>query len=122
MNPLESAAGGFGLIFIFAFWVFVAAWAILSFMLPFFVHGILNQAKRTNLLLQQLVTLAEQAQEEADQDRHAQATQVDNTFSMLKAIRDQQANGAQMQTLIQHAQYQTEVTKHRLETGQHGAS
>lgn len=115
---MEIFSGILGLAFV----LFLIVYAIITFLLPFFVHGILNQANRTNVLLQRLVDLAEQAQDEADRDRRAQALQVENTFAMLKSIRDQQANGAQMQTLIQHAQYQTEVTKHRLETGQQVAS
>lgn len=121
MNTNEFLGGGIGLVGLFVF-IVLGAWLVLTFLLPFFVHSIVNQSKRTNVLLQQLVDLAEQAQDEVDRDRRAQALQVENTFAMLKSIRDQQANGAQMQTLIQHAQYQTEVTKHRLETGQQVAS
>jgi hypothetical protein len=110
MDPLEFIGGGIGLVIFIAVGLFLFVYAIITFLMPFFVYGILQEAKTTNARLAQLISLAEKANRHATADTEARSFQVENTFAVLKKIRDNS------DTLLTHAQYQTEVTKHQLET------
>jgi hypothetical protein len=106
MNSPDYLSGGI----LFVIGVFVVVYAIISFLLPFFVHSISLHAKRTNQLLEELATLMEQSAEAAEKEAEARSHQAEISITLVRALKDSS------EALLTHAQYQTEVTKHRLET------
>jgi hypothetical protein len=106
MNSPDYLSGGI----IIIIGVFVVVYALISFLLPFFVHSISLQAKRTNQLLADIATLMEQAAEAAEKEAEARSHQAEISIALVRALKDSS------DALLTHAQYQTEVTKHQMET------
>lgn len=105
LDPLTSA--GFGITGVFIF-IFLIVYAIISFLLPFIFWGILRQARTSNLLLTRIAEQTAQTQRESAQENKEISRQLGLTVAALQRIKD---SG---DAIVTHAQYQTEVTKHRL--------
>lgn len=86
--------------------VFLIAYAVITFMLPFFVHSILERTKATNQLLRDLLA-------EAEAEAKARSDQAEMMIDALQRIKEADDQ------LVIHAQYQTEVTKHQLAAAPH---
>lgn len=100
---IESIFAGGSFLAVFTVIFLIIAWVIFTIALPFLVLGIWNQSKNTNALLNELLNLlTEQANTEGEQ-----LTQ--QTRALSKIATDGQQ-------ILQHAVYQTEVTKHRIAT------
>lgn len=108
MSPSESfSLASAGILGILLF-VFGVVYAILTFLLPFIVYGVLRQARISNQLLERAITALAEAKREIATNTKEAAYQAELTVAALQRIKDSEDQ------LVTHAQYQTEVSKHRL--------
>jgi hypothetical protein len=104
MKSTDLFSGGV----LFFLGVLLFTYGIITFMLPFFVHSISNQAKRTNQLLNEIIRLAQESAEAAKKEAAARSHQAEISIALARSIKETS------ETLLAHAQYQTDVTKHRI--------
>jgi hypothetical protein len=108
MSLTDTFGSGIALVII----IFSIVYAVLTFLLPFIVWGILRQAKLSNLITGQTMdTLELMRKDLAKQSEKIAETayQLELTVAALQRIKE----GSDQ--LVSHAQYQTEVTRHRID-------
>lgn len=104
-DSLGILGGGIFGIFVI---IFALLYALITFLLPYIVWGILRQAKLTRKILEHIVAQNDHFEREFSRQAKEIAYQSELTVAALQRIKDS-GDG-----LLTHAQYQTEVTKHRI--------
>ena len=98
---IESILTGGGFVALLAVFFLSVLLLFFTIALPFYIYGIHNQSKRTNALLNELLNfLTNQANTDGEQ-----------LSQQTRALSKIASDGEQV---LQHAIYQTEVTKHRI--------
>jgi len=119
MNP-ESIFTGVSTGVVLCFLIFCVIYAVVCFIVPFLVWGIYKNTWKTNLLLNEMNDiLSHQAAEAKRQTENP-------NDGRLALIHQESANQTKVLTrlatleeqLLQHAVYQTEVTKHRISSSE----
>ena len=108
MDPLETITTGGGTFLFIAFFLFMIVYAIIAFLMPFIVWGILRRTRATNEILEQMTAQLIRSQRQTSEEAKALLYQLELNVAALQRIKDS-GDG-----ILTHAQYQTEVTKHRL--------
>ena len=104
MNSASFFTGTIGLIVI----LFLIVYAVITFLMPFFVHAIMNRIQVTNQLLQAQLAAGQATARAAEQEAKARSFQAELIIAALQRIKTDNDQ------LLIHAKYQTEVSKHRL--------